>query len=227
MGEAPTRRERYRQQTLADIKAAAMQQVEAGGVESVSLNAIARALAVSPPALYRYFPSRDDLLAELVVDSYGSLADAMEEVDHAGTPARRFAVVAEAYRAWAVASPNAYRLVFHHSTGSGQDLARDRVVAAAQRSMDVFLEALAAVGPTPDRRLDRTLRHQVTAWGHRSGTPDLPPARLELALVCWSRLHGLISLELGGHLGATGVDPALLYRAEVRALLDEARPRSR
>jgi hypothetical protein len=32
-------------------------------------------------------------------------------------------------------------------------------------------------------------------------------------------LHGVISLELGHHLGSTGVDPALLYEAEVERLV--------
>ena len=31
----------------------------------------------------------------------------------------------------------------------------------------------------------------------------------------WTRLHGLVSLEIGQHLQATGVDPALLFEAEL------------
>ena len=54
-----------------------MGQVAEGGAGSVSLNAIARAMGMSPAALYRYFASRDALLAELVVEAYGSLADAV------------------------------------------------------------------------------------------------------------------------------------------------------
>ena len=41
---------------------------------------------------------------------------------------------------------------------------------------------------------------------------------LALGLFSWTRLHGIISLELGGHLGATGLDPTLLYDAEVTAI---------
>ncbi|MEC3973839.1 TetR family transcriptional regulator [Amycolatopsis sp. H20-H5] len=51
--EEPTRRERYRRRTVAEIKAAAMAQMRDGGTESVSLNAIARSMAMSAPALYR------------------------------------------------------------------------------------------------------------------------------------------------------------------------------
>jgi AcrR family transcriptional regulator len=53
-----TRRERYRRQTVAQIKATAMAQVHQGGAKAVSPNAIARGMAMSPPALYRYFDSR-------------------------------------------------------------------------------------------------------------------------------------------------------------------------
>src|ERR1700761_2924513 len=74
--DGPTRRERQRRETLAEIKARAMDQVAAGGAAAVSLNAIARAMGMSPAALYRYFDGRDALLAELVVEAYGSLAGA-------------------------------------------------------------------------------------------------------------------------------------------------------
>jgi AcrR family transcriptional regulator len=232
---APTRRERQRQETLAEIKTRAMDQVAEGGAGSVSLNAIARAMGMSPAALYRYFASRDALLAELVVDAYGSLADALQRAADdapgtgAGAGAGRLAAVAHAYRDWALDHPNSYLLIFQTSSGSGLDLDPDRTVAAAQRSMDVFLSALdgSAAG---DAGLDLAgagvgpeLASQIRAWGKRGQTPDLPAGWLYLGLLTWTRLHGLISLELGHHLAATGVDPALLYETEVQSLLQRAR----
>ncbi len=170
----PTRRERQRRQTLAEIKTRAVDQVAAGGAESVSLNAIARAMGMSPAALYRYFASRDALLAELVADAYGSLADALTQAAaRAGGDPGALAAVAHAYRDWALAHPNSYRLIFQTPSGSGLDLEPERIVAAAQRSMDVILSALsgaagadarpgadrpgrglgaALAGPGPDRR---------------------------------------------------------------------------
>ena len=236
--EAPTRRERQRAQTLAEIKTRAVDQVAAGGAESMSLNAIARAMGMSPAALYRYFASRDALLAELVADAYGSLADALgqaadraaggaEGSEGAGGSARvggaeRLVAVAHAYRDWALARPHAYRLIFQTSSGSGLDLEPERTVAAAQRSMDVFLSALG--GATGDDRLSPELAGQVRAWGQRSQTPDLTAGQLYLGLLAWTRLHGLISLELGQHLAATGIDPARLYEAEVQSLARLACP---
>jgi AcrR family transcriptional regulator len=223
-----TRRERQRRETLAEIKARAMDQVAEGGAAAVSLNAIARAMGMSPAALYRYFESRDALLAELVVEAYGSLADALDQAaDGApGADGARLVAVARAYRAWALAHPNSYLLIFQTSSGSGLDLDPDRTVAAAQRSMDVFLAALDGPGAGSDAGqadLDPELASQIQAWGQRARPPDLPTGQLYLGLLTWTRLHGLISLELGHHLASTGVDPALLYEAEVQSLLQRAR----
>src|SRR6201996_2929431 len=120
--DGPTRRERQRRETLAEIKARAMDQVAAGGAAAVSLNAIARAMGMSPAALYRYFDGRDALLAELVVDAYGSLADALQRAaDGVGEDgaAERLVTVARAYRDWALGHPNEYLLIFQTSSGSG------------------------------------------------------------------------------------------------------------
>jgi AcrR family transcriptional regulator len=213
----PTRRERQRRQTLAEIKTRAVDQVAAGGAESVSLNAIARAMGMSPAALYRYFASRDALLAELVADAYGSLADALTQ---AAAGAERLLAVAHAYRDWALANPNSYLLIFQTRSGSGLELEPERVVAAAQRSMDVILSAL---GGAAGAELGPELADQVEAWGQRSQVPGLTAGQRYLGLLAWTRLHGLISLELGQHLAATGVDPALLYEAEVQSLVRAAR----
>ena len=201
----PTRRELNRERTLAEIKQIALRQVAAGGVEALSLNAIAKEMGVSGPALYRYFAARDDLLAELVVEAYEALADALEAAP------RDIGALADAYREWALAQPHRYRLAMATPLGSGA-LAPDRVIPAAQRSMDVILAALAKRPPAPPP--PAALAEQLRAWGGS----ELPPERLQRGLTTWSRLHGLIMLELDGHLGETGVDPALLFRAEVRAL---------
>lgn len=223
--QEPTRRERYRQQTVDEIRAIAMEQLTAGGVAAVSLNAIARSMAMSPAAFYRYFDNRDELLADLVVEAYDSLADALEKAaGRGGSVTSRITAVADAYRDWALAQPHGYRLIFESTTGSGQDLASERIVPAAQRSMDVFLALLNdlfTVGPPTSVPLPKPLQSQLRAWAERSAHASLPTATLHLGLSWWSRLHGLISLELGHHLQATGIDPRLLYHAELRSLLKQ------
>ncbi|WP_324195478.1 TetR-like C-terminal domain-containing protein [Nocardia abscessus] len=53
----------------------------------------------------------------------------------------------------------------------------------------------------------------------RTDFPDLPPDALALALRMWGRMHGLIALEVYGHLRPQTQDPAKLFRAELRDLV--------
>jgi AcrR family transcriptional regulator len=220
----PTRREQRREQTVREIQSLAIQQIVADGPDAVSLNAIARTMAMSPAAIYRYFDSRDALLADLVVIFYDALADALEAAARErDEPVEQLVAVAGAYRRWALDNPNPYRLIFHTASGSGQDLAPERTIPAASRSMNVILGALAAVGPATGGSGDGgELDGQLRVWAARSGMPEMPTRVLALGLTCWTRLHGVVSLELGHHLASTGIDPALLYEGELRGLIQQA-----
>ena len=59
---------------------------------------------------------------------------------------------------------------------------------------------------------------ELDTWTERVGGPQLPPATLLRGVTFWSRLHGLISLELDRHLVSMHLDPELLYRAELAEL---------
>ncbi len=220
----PSRRERLRAQTLAEIKQHALEQIARDGVEALSLTGVAKAMGMSGPALYRYYASREDLLAVLVGEAWEALAGALEAAAHGArrrSPAARFRAVAEAYRAWALEQPHRYRLALETGYGSGR-FAPEAVLPAAGRAMVVLLDAVADLGPLPAprpgaiRALDTQLERWIAARAHRD---DLPPAAFELAVLAWTRLHGTVSLELGGVFESMGLDPALLHRAEVEHLL--------
>jgi AcrR family transcriptional regulator len=128
----------------------ALTQLAAGGPPAVALNAIARELGVSGPALYRYFRNRDALLTELVLDAYNDLAETL-----AGAQS-----LPDAYRAWALAQPHRYRLLFTAPL-PGYDAHQPELVAAAQRSMDLLLKL------EPDRE------RAVTLWSRMHGHVSL------------------------------------------------------
>ena len=219
----PTRREQLRVRTLAEIKKLAMAQIADGGVESLSLNAIAKQMAMSGAAIYRYFDSRDQLLAALAVDGYTDLADVLEAAAQRrqASALARWHAIAAAYRGWALDQPHRYRLVFSTQVGSGE-LAPEQIIPAAGRSMLVLLDAIAAAAPSTRNapaESSRTLGRQLRDWQKRTGMPDLCDATLLAGLNAWTRLHGVISLELDGHLPSTGVDPQLLYDAEVSSVV--------
>ncbi|GAA0594925.1 TetR/AcrR family transcriptional regulator [Streptomyces crystallinus] len=212
--DARTPRERYRAQVREEIKKHAWEQIAAAGASALSLNAIAKQIGVSGPALYRYYANRDELITELVKDAYRSLADAFRARAATGAD---LAELARALREWALADPQRYFLVY--GTPVPGYRAPEDTTAIASEIMDVLLGACAAVAPEAaaaslDDQLDGHLaEHRTWAPEHR-----VAPSALSRALLFWSRLHGVLSLELAGHFTGMGLDPAELYAAETRAL---------
>jgi AcrR family transcriptional regulator len=87
---------------LDDVVAAAVPLADAGGLEAVTMRAVAQALGAAPMTLYTYVPGRAELL-DLMLDS---VCAAVPRQDTAGRPWReRLTVVAEANRALYEAHP--------------------------------------------------------------------------------------------------------------------------
>ncbi|MFE1030137.1 TetR/AcrR family transcriptional regulator [Streptomyces sp. NPDC058818] len=207
-----TPRERYRTQVRAEIKEHAWEQIATAGASALSLNAIAKRMGMSGPALYRYFAGRDELITELVRDAYRSLADTFRAAAGAGAD---LAGPAHALRAWALDDPHRYFLVF--GTPVPGYRAPDDVTGIAAETMAVILDACAALpSDRPTTPFDTHIEdHRQWADGHPA-----PPAVVHRALTVWTRLHGVLSLELAGHFTGMGFDPALLYAAELDDLLE-------
>src|SRR4051794_34421688 len=127
-------RDRFRAQMRHEVKEVALRQLAEGGPGALSINAIAKELGVSGPALYRYFAGRDALLTELILDAYADLTAAISAAP------RRLPAVAVAYRTWATAYPHRYRLLFCAPL-PGYDTQDERLLGAAQRAIDVLLRA--------------------------------------------------------------------------------------
>ncbi|UWE07523.1 TetR/AcrR family transcriptional regulator [Actinacidiphila bryophytorum] len=196
-------RARFRGQIRDEAKALALRQLAEGGAQALSLNAVAKSLGMSGPALYRYFASREALLTDLIVDAYHDLAAAMAAAPAAAEPADqphdRLAGLVTAYRAWALAQPHRYRLVFRAPL-FGYDPQAPALVEASQPAMAV---AVAAVTPLLPRSAP-------------------PAAATALATSLWAGLHGLVSLEIEGNFSSMGLDPVPLYDTQVRAILHAA-----
>lgn len=212
-----TPRERFRAQIRTEAKAVALRQLAGGGLAAVSINAIAKELGVSGPALYRYFASRDDLLDQLVLDAYADLADAVEgageDVPEGASPIPSYAA---AYRAWARAHPHRYRLLFGqpHAAHDGH---RPQLIAATDRLMMLLLAGLtveaAAEAGTGSRRsaapVDPVLADQLRAWAAGRDLHAAPPLALT-AISIWAELHGWARLEIDGNFASMGLDATLL-----------------
>jgi AcrR family transcriptional regulator len=208
------RRQQYREQTRQEVKRIALEQLAEHGAAGISVNAIGKRMGVTGPALYRYFENRDALLTELISDGYHDLAETIEAAI-AKTKTARFRAAATALRDWATRAPHRYLLLF--GTPIPGYRAPAHTLDAASRVMAALLSTAGTDSAKPRRS---ALHRQVSAWGERLGYRELTPRQLHWGLTVWSRLHGHLSLEVADQFALTGVDPGLLYKAEVDALAD-------
>ncbi|MET7695755.1 TetR/AcrR family transcriptional regulator [Streptomyces sp. NPDC005483] len=206
--EAKTPRERYRAQVRTEIKERAWEQIATAGASALSLNAIAKQLGMSGPALYRYYAGRDELITELVGDAYRSLAGTLRAAF--SRPGADVSTLASALRTWALEDPQRYFLIF--GTPVPGYHAPDDITAIASEVMTTILDAFTGLPSSStatafDAHLEQ---HRDWADGHPA-----PAATLHRALTFWTRLHGVLSLELAGHFTGMGFDPARFYAAEL------------
>lgn len=194
----------------AEVKEHAWAQIAEAGASAISLNAIAKAMGLSGPALYRYFANRDELITELVTDAYRQLADAF----HAAVEAKGSdpAVIAHAMRDWALAYPQRYFLIY--GTPIPGYHAPDTTTEIAGELMGMLLDALADRDPGPATAFDEHLD------AHRDwAESDLRAGTLRTALGLWANLHGVISLEIANHFTNMGFDTGQFFQSELDAML--------
>ncbi|MGW2377665.1 TetR/AcrR family transcriptional regulator [Kitasatospora sp. NPDC001683] len=215
--DTQTPRERYRAQLRTEIKERAWEQIAASGAAGLSLNAIAKQIGVSGPALYRYFASRDELITELIRDAYRSLADTIRTAAASGAD---LAGLGHALRDWALTDPQRYFLLY--GTPVPGYHAPDDTTAIASEIMGTLLDAArSTAGPArhdADDHPGTPLEAHLAEHRHWAGDHPAPPAALRRALHFWTRLHGILSLELAGHFTGMGFDPAQLYTDELHHL---------
>lgn len=219
---APSRRERLRAGTLAEIREHGIAQIAEGGPDALSLTGIAKAMGMSGPALYRYFASRDDLLEAIAAQGWKDIADTVTKAakrNRSATPEERLRAALNETRQWALRKPHLYRLVFGNY-GSGK-LAGDQIIPPAQRTMEIVLSALSELGPVEQATAvsDPELRRDLVQWGNGSEDSPYDPRVLHLGLLAAIRIHGFISLEIEGFFEQIGVDPARLYKTELDQLV--------
>ncbi len=176
-------RERARVEVTAAIKDEARKQLAEEGAAKLSLRAVARELGMASSALYRYFPSRDDLLTALIVDAYDAIGAVAERAgaDRADTvpPVERWTAVACAVREWGLAHPHEYALIFG-SPVPGYTAPMDTVGPASRVGM-VFIGIARAASEanSPCPRSRRSCAATPSGWPPSSPRAcRLPPSRL-------------------------------------------------
>ena len=117
MNAPRTARDRARAELTRDIKDVARALIERDGAAALSLREVSREMGMGASSLYRYFASRDDLLTALIIDAFDQLGAAAEEADAGARRAgaghgARWLAAGRAVRAWALAHPHEFALVY-------------------------------------------------------------------------------------------------------------------
>ena len=168
-------------------------------------------------AIYRYFPSRDDLLTALIVDVTTRSArwQQADAACPAGEYAGRWLAVCQAIREWALAYPHEYALVYGSPVPGYQ--APQQTIGPAARSATVFgaiisdawqagalqCPGICPLPPGPFTADAAALRKSVL--------PGVPDDVIAAALASWTALFGMISFELFGQFENVVADRAAFF----------------
>ena len=200
-----TARERVHAEITREITDTARAQLAASGAAALSLRAVARDLGMVSSAIYRYFASRDELLTALIIDGYNAIGAAVENGD--ASCARddyrgRWLAGCRAARAWAVAHPHEYALIYG-SPVPGYQAPADTIAPAA-RSAVVFGRLISdahAAGQLAPARCGQPVPQELSGDAGRlreTVMPGVPVDVIVAALTAWAGIFGVISFELFG-----------------------------
>jgi AcrR family transcriptional regulator len=173
--------------------------VDLGSDEAVSVRAIAEAVGVTPPSIYRHFADKDELVYEICERRFADFNKAMESADIPGDPVAAIRAMGIAYLRFALDHPEHYRVLMmtarerdiKKKEDSQGKLAFDHLVEATQRCIDAGL-----------CRNDDAVRMAVALWSGVHGLCSLlitarafpwpaPPEQLAEALLD-VQLNGLL-----------------------------------
>ncbi len=206
------------------IKDTAWRLIAEFGAPALSLRAIARALNITAPAIYNYFPDRDALVTALTIDAFTSFGDVQLKARDSFPETELFArlhAIGLAYRAWAMGYPQRYQLIFGTPI-PGYEQQQMAIIPSATRSISALvsvIEDLRVAGklktenfPVPEPEYEAQLSAMNIC------TSNYHSLSHGVALIVWSRVHGLVSLEIGGRLPPFGVSGETLYHYEMQSI---------
>jgi AcrR family transcriptional regulator len=219
----PTRRERQREATYAEIVSVSRNLLAAGS--ELSLRAVAARMGVTAPALYRYVASYQELvdLVAFEIDkaaTEGLKAAAATQPDD--DPAAQLLCASVAFRRWALGNPREFSLVFANPVAVGACVRRDLLTSAT--SGHFFNGLLIRVWekhrfPHPElSELDPAVAAALEEPLYPidlSLVPDGHRGLLWVFMNAWAALYGVVTLEVFGHLDPRIIENGAMFTAMV------------
>ena len=206
------------------IKETAWRQIADYGAPALSLRAIARELKITAPAIYNYFPDRDALVTALIIDAFTSFGDwQLEARDsvRANDLEGQLKAIGLAYRAWAHAYPQRYQLIFGTPI-PGYKGPVDKIFPSSARSLSALVSVVEGLRVLGKLKVDSfpkiksEYKVSFDMWKTYGGQAEA--LSLSVAMIIWSRVHGIVSLEIGGNLAPFGTKGDALYLYELASI---------
>jgi AcrR family transcriptional regulator len=220
----PTRRERQREATYAEIVQVARALLAEGS--ELSLRAVAARMGVTAPALYRYVASYQELV-DLVAFEIDKAATSLFREAAArqpdDDPAGQLLCASVAFRRWALGSPREFSLVFANPIADSACVRRDLLTSAT--SGHFFNTLLVRVWekhrfPHPElSELDPAVAGALEEPLFPIDLSLLPDGHRGLLWVfmnAWAALYGVVTLEVFGHLDPRIIESGAIFAAMIQ-----------
>lgn len=144
--------------SLDEIIGAGRSILETEGLGGLTMQRVASKVGVRAPSLYKHVRGRSELVRLIANDVAGKLADALDAAAASGDPRANLRGLADAFRAFALAQPEAYSLLFARLP---EDARVDPEINL--RASETLLRTAAALAG-PDHALDAA--RTVVAWAN-------------------------------------------------------------
>ncbi|GAA2118248.1 TetR/AcrR family transcriptional regulator [Actinomadura napierensis] len=228
----PSLRQRRQAVATQEIVDAAERHITERGPAALSLRAVARSLGMTVQALYHYFPNRNALVTALISKTYTDLAGAVQtaiDTEPGDSHAARFMAATESYRRWAVTHPERFQLIYGTPLRDYAAPAEGPTTRALRQMSGIFQRELfggfteTQLAAADTSALSAPLRAHLAAQP-AVGSETIPSAT-SLLMSAWGHMHGLVVLEVFGHMSFLGDHQAEIFRLSMRNLLEDVHRR--
>mgnify|MGYP000912422834 FL=1 len=195
---------------------AAWRQIAREGAPALALRAIARDLGIAAPSIYNHFSDRDALVTALILEAYESLGSHQLAVSEGLDPQdykSRLYAIGRAYWDWALEYPQRYHLIFGTPIPG--------YVAPLELIAPVAARALTALNSVVE---DASKAGQLKIEGLLDSSADHGSSEkiyLTAALLIWTRVHGLVSIEISKNFPPYSPGGEKLYQLEMNLIYDQ------
>ena len=171
------RRQRQRETLRSGILNAAREIASAEGWQAVTIRKIAALIEYSPPVIYEYFDSKEDLLLELVRMGYAGQLEAVESAAGASDgPEEALLGMGRAWLRFALDSPDLYQAMYGLG---GVSFPVTELRKEGEKIAAVMAKAIVDL-------MEEHGKEAADIWGK--------------VTLLWATAHGLVSLHMAGRI---------------------------